>query len=158
MKFKTIEDLEIPNEAAFEMLSEFSFFERMAMRRGVEVSPRNPDKQEGLGAAWDIAAPWRGKTMKIQIDVVKYERPEAMTFQASTQAIEAELALDFVALSNHKTRLALVADISAKTLTGRLLVQSMKLRRSKLEARFAERISEQCRALEARYRQTYQTT
>ena len=155
MKFENIEDLEIPIEAAFEMLSEFTFFERMAMRRGVEVSRRNGDSVDGLGSAWDLNVPWRGKTVKMQVDVNRYEKPEALGFHADAPAIEVQLDVELVALSNHKTRLLMKTDISAKTLTGRLLLQSMKLTRGKIEKRMSGRISEQSRNLEERYRETY---
>lgn len=154
MKFENIEDLDIPRDAVFEMLSEFAFFERMAMRRGVEVARRNGDAAEGLGAAWDLNVPWRGKTVKMQVDVNRFEKPEALGFQAEAPAIEVQLDIELVALSNHKTRMMIKSDISAKTLTGRLLLQSMKLTRGKIEKRMASRISEQSRNLEERYRQT----
>ncbi|MEJ5218972.1 SRPBCC family protein [Cognatishimia sp. D5M38] len=154
MKFETIEDLEIPQAAAFEMLSDFSFFERMAMRRGAEVTRRNGDGADGLGSAWDLNVPWRGKTVKMQVDVSRFEKPEALGFQADAPAIEVQLDIELVALSNHKTRLLMKTDISAKTLTGRLLLQSMKLTRGKIEKRMASRISEQSRNLEKRYRET----
>lgn len=152
MKFENIQDLDIPIEDAFDMLSEYEFFERMAMRRGAEVKPRAADAPKGLGAAWDINVPWRGNTVAMQIDVVKYERPSALGFQANAPAIEAQLDLDLMALNNHKTRLTLVTDISAKTLTGRLLLQSMKLTRGRLEKRVASRIAEHASNMEKRYR------
>lgn len=155
MKFETIEDLDMPRKAAFDMLSEFTFFERMAMRRGAEVSRRNADHKTGLGAAWDLNIPWRGKTVKMQVDVVRFEENDALGFQANAPAIEVMLDVELVALSNHKTRLLVKSDISAKTLTGRLLLQSMKLTRGKIEKRMKKRIAEQSRNLEERYRQTY---
>ena len=155
MKFENIEDLDIPIDAAFEMLSEFSFFERMAMRRGAEVLRRDAEQPSGLGAAWDLTVPWRGKSVKMQLDVVRFEKPEALGFQAEAPAIRAQMDIELVALSNHKTRLQLKTDISAKTLTGRLLLQSMKLTRGKIEKRLSARISEQSRNLEERYRETY---
>ena len=53
------------------------------------------------------------------------------------------------------SRLLMKTDISAKTLTGRRLLQSMKLTRGKIEKRMSGRISEQSRNLEERYRETY---
>jgi hypothetical protein len=154
MKFENIEDLDIPIEAAFEMLSEFTFFERMAMRRGVEVSSRDSEPASGLGAAWDLKLPWRGKTVDMEVDVNRFQKPEILGFHAVAPAIDVQLDIELVALSNHKTRLMMKTDISAKTLTGRLLLQSMKLTRGKIEKRMSGRIAEQSRNLEERYRKT----
>ena len=154
MKFSAKDDVDVPIEAVFELLSDFDMFERMAMRRGAEVTRRNGDGVDGLGSAWDLNVPWRGKTVKMQVDVSRFEKPEALGFQADAPAIEVQLDIELVALSNHKTRLLMKTDISAKTLTGRLLLQSMKLTRGKIEKRMASRISEQSRNLEKRYRET----
>lgn len=154
MKFENTEDLDIPIEHAFDMLSEFTFFERIAMRRGAEVIRRDEGHTEALGTAWDLMIPWRGKTVKMEVKVARFERPEALGFYASAPAIDVEMDLEFVALSNHKTRMIMKSDIGAKTLTGRLLLQSMKLTRGKIEKRMSKRIAEQSRNLEKRYRET----
>ena len=155
MKFENFEDLDIPRDAAFDMLSEFTFFERMALRRGAEVVRTNPEEENGIGAAWDLNIPWRGKTVKMAVNVSRFERPENLGFYAEAPAIQVDLDIELVALSNTKTRMILQSDLSAKTLTGRLLLQSVKLTRSKVEKRMAKRIAEQSRNLEERYRKTY---
>jgi carbon monoxide dehydrogenase subunit G len=152
MKFSAKDDVDVPIEAVFELLSDFDMFERMAMRRGVDVVRRGDPSHSGLGSAWEMQFDWRGKDINMNLDIVTYERPEEIGLEATTQGIDANLQIELVALSKKRTRLHMNADVSAKTLPARLLVQSMKLARTNIDKRLSERLHTQCRNLEDRYR------
>lgn len=60
-------------------------------------------------------------------------------FQAS--GIMGDTRVDLVQLSPRRTRLEATVDLSAKTLSSRLLLQSFKLARSTLAQRFKKRVA-----------------
>ncbi|GAA6209440.1 SRPBCC family protein [Cognatishimia sp. WU-CL00825] len=151
MQFSAKEDLDVPIDDAFNLLSEYDVFERMAMRRGIEVV-RNTDASEfGVGSSWKIDFDWRGKAIKMRAEIVTFERPERVVLDVKTQGLDIKIDFELVALSRKRTRLHLVTDIDARTLPMRLLVQSMKLARGNIDKKLQERFQSQCRNLEDRY-------
>ncbi len=151
MQFTTKEDLDIPIEDAFDLLSDYEVFERMAMRRGIEVRRNEPELPMGLGTSWKIDFAWRGKDIKMRAKIAQFDRPDNITLDVVTQGLDIIIKFEFVALSRKRTRLNLVTDIDARTLPMRLLVQSMKLARSNIDRKLNERFKLQCRNLEDRY-------
>lgn len=151
MRFTSKEDIDIPIEDAFNMLSDYDFFERMAMRRGIEISRKNPDLPVGIGAAWELEFDWRGKEIAMDAEIVTFERPDKIVILAKSKGLSTEVEFELVALSKRKTRMHLIADVTASTLPARLLVQSMKLARGSIEKKFVNRFELQCRHMEDRY-------
>lgn len=133
MKFSTRQDLELPIGAVFGTLSDFVLFERAALRRGVEVT-RRPDA--AVAAAWILRFPLRGKMRTVEAVLERLEPDEALAFRAESRSFQMELALTLIALSRARTRMAVELDIRPRTLSGRLLLQSMRLSKSGYARRF----------------------
>jgi uncharacterized protein YndB with AHSA1/START domain len=153
MEFTAKDDLDVPIEAAFDLLSEYDVFERMAMRRGVEVRRHNPESPIGIGSKWDVDFEWRGKDVPMKAEITKFERPDFIEIEAVMPGMDVTVQFDLVALSKKRTRLHFKATSSAKTLPMRLLLQSLKLARSNIDKKMQDRVSLQCRNLEERYYQ-----
>lgn len=151
MKFINKEDLDIPIDDAFAMLADYGFFERMALRRGVDVT-RISDGEDGVGPTWDLNFVWSGRDINMKVENTLRVPPEELIFDAKAPAINANMRVELVPLSRRRTRLQLVTNAKAKTLPGRLILQSLKLARSNIERRISKRLSVQCRNLEERYR------
>ncbi len=73
-----------------------------------------------------------------------------MTFLTVSEGLEVLTRMDLVALSRSRTRITLAVDLEPKTLSGRLLVQSMKLARGNLAKKFQVRAAEYAKELEDR--------
>ena len=153
MEFTAKDDLDVPIEAAFDLLSDYDVIERMAMRRGVEVQRHNPEKPIGLGTSWDVEFQWRGKDVPMKAQIIKYERPDVLEIEAIMPGMDVVVHFELVALSKKRTRMHFHATSTAKTLPMRLLLQSLKLARSNIDRKIKERVSVQCRNLEERYAQ-----
>jgi hypothetical protein len=151
MQFSSKEDIEAPISEVFAMLSEFETFERSAIRRGIEVQRVDGAAPAGVGMAWDTQFNLRGKRRKMKLNLTQYEPPNAMRFVADSQGIDGILTLDLLALSPRRTRMAVVLNLTPKTLTARLLIQSLKLAKSNLTKRFKTRVAEYAAQLEERH-------
>lgn len=151
MEFTGKEDIDIPIEQAFEMVTDFEVFERSALRRGAEVSRLDTLTRPGIGARWQIVFAFRGKPRDVTLQVSGFERPNEIHLQATTQGIETEIKIELVALSRTRTRIQFWSGMSANTLSARLLLQSLKLARSNLNARLASRMTVLRDDMEARY-------
>lgn len=127
MKFSTRKDLNLPLEAAFDNLSNFAAFERAARRRGAEVVASGP---EAAALAWQLRFPLRGKMRALSIVLDRIERPEAMAFTGESKSFDIRLDLTLFALSRTRTRLGVELEVRPRTLSGRLLLQSMRIAKS----------------------------
>ena len=93
-----------------------------------------------------------GKDPRFEVVVIDCEPPNAMTFSGVSQGIDGRLTLDLIALSPHRTRMALVVNMAPKSIAARLFLQSLKLAKTTLTKRYKLRIAEFARTLERRYR------
>ncbi|MTJ05414.1 MAG: SRPBCC family protein [Sediminimonas qiaohouensis] len=150
MKFSTKEDVDAPISKVFDTLADFEMIERAAMRRGVEVQRTDTLSKPGIGASWHAKFNMRGKQREVDIFVPSYDPPNEITMHSQLQGLQSEMKIELVALSRQQTRLSVVANLKPTTLSARLLVQSLKMARTKLNKRFRERVADYARELQER--------
>ncbi|WP_299642908.1 SRPBCC family protein [uncultured Ruegeria sp.] len=151
MQFSAREDIEAPINSVFDMVSDFERFERMAMRRGIDVRRLGADAMVIAGAEWETEFRLRGKPRRMSVVMTDYDKPSQMRFEAASKGITGLTTVDFLALSPRRTRLSVEMSLAAKSLPARLLLQSMKLGQSKFRKQFQVRFSEFARELELRH-------
>lgn len=151
MKFSTSEDIEAPMEHVFAQVSDFSGFERRALRQGADVR-RLGDGPVAAGSAWDVAFKLRGRDRQMRATLAKIEVPEVYQIDAQSEGMSAVTIVELVALSPRRTRLNVSLDLRPRSLTARVLLQSMKLAKTKLNKRFKARVLEYAEEIEESYR------
>jgi len=151
MKFSSKEDIEAPISEVFTMLSEFETYERSAIRRGIEVVRLGDPGPNAVGLTWDAKFSLRGKPREVRLVLSEYEPPNAMRIDSDSQGLDGLLTVELVAMSPHRTRMSVGLTLTPKTLTARLLVQSLKLAKSNLTKRFKNRVSEYASNIEDRH-------
>lgn len=151
MKFSTREDIEAPIDYVFDRVTDFDNFERRALRQGAQVN-RRQDGPVRIGNTWDIAFKFRGRDRKIAAELVKYDRPQELEVDSNSEGLNAVTQVSLVALSATRTRVLVSFDMRAKTLTAKLLLQSLKLAKAKISKRFKSRVQEYGEDIEDRYR------
>lgn len=140
MKLATKEDIEVPAEQVYDSLSDFVRFERSAMRRGAEVTRVDRLAETGPGLTWSIRFPVRGKMRRVLCELQRFDRPDAMGFVAESTGFNMWLNIGLVALSRNRTRMAVEFEIKPRTLTARLMLQSVRLNKASYYRRFEARI------------------
>jgi hypothetical protein len=133
MKFSTRKDLDLPVEVVFDTLSNFAAFERAARRRGAEVVAAGPD---AAAPAWQLRFPLRGRMRALSLTLDRIERPEAMRFVGESRSFDIRLDLTLIALARARTRLGVELEVRPRTLSGRLLLQSMRIAKAGHVRRF----------------------
>lgn len=151
MQFDSKEDIEAPIEQVFAMLSEFESFERSAIRRGIAVIRTDTHEIPMTGCAWNAKFEMRGKSRDLDIDLVTYDQPTAMRFESDSHGLLGTMTLDLMALSPQRTRMSVALDLNPKTLTARVLVQSLKLAKFSLTKRFKLKVAEYAKSMEDRH-------
>ncbi len=151
MKFTGKEDIDAPIDDVFRMLSDFDAMERAAMRRGVEVKREGDASAPAPGLCWHIAFSFRGKPRKADVTLKDFDVPNALRFDSDSGGVAADGSIELVALSRTRTRMTVAVDLSAQSLSARLLLQSLKLAKSNLSRRFKVRVADFAKGIEDRY-------
>ena len=154
MQLTATEDIEATQERVFAQLSDFDAIERQAMRRGVEIDRGDDLQGPGEGMCWNARFSFRGKTREADITLTEYKAPETMVFDSVSGGLEARTRIEVVALSRNRTRITLETDLVPRTLSARLLVQSLKLAKGGIDKRFRKKMAGFARDLETRLKTT----
>lgn len=149
MKFSSHHDIKLSQTEVFDRLSEFEVFERMAIKRGARVNRIDESEDISEGLKWRIGFTFRGRNRSFEVNLIEADVPNSLVFDADNPSVAGKTRIDVIPLSRTQTRLKVEAVIQQKTLGARLLVQSMKLARSKFNRRFARRVQDLAEGLEA---------
>lgn len=152
MRFASKQDIEVPIAAVFQILSDFEAWERAIMRRGVEVDRKDKLTRNGPGMRWAARFAYRGKTRDLEVELVQLDAPTLMRFAGVSQALEGVVSIELLELGAKRTRLHTAIDVTPRSLTARLFLQSLRLARAKLDRKFDQRVAQLAGDIETRYR------
>lgn len=152
MKLSTKEDVEAPVDFVFEQVSDFQVFERAALRRGADVQRIDLLSRPEVGMIWEAEFKFRGRKRQANIELIRFDPNSGLECAFQTQLLRGSLKVDVAAMSRTRTRLALKLDVSPRNLAARLLIQSLKFARSRVEKKFKYRVAHFARKLEERHK------
>lgn len=151
MKFSTREDIEAPIAFVYAQVTGFDAFARLALRQGASVEQKHTG-EPGVGAEWHVSFQFRGRQRNMQARITRMDPPDGYEIETIADGMTAVSEVTLVALSPRRTRLAFTIDVRARTLTAKLLLQSMKLAKGKLTKRFKARVLDFAEEIEDRHR------
>ncbi|GAB4383053.1 SRPBCC family protein [Albidovulum sp.] len=152
MKFSTREDIEVPVELVFGAVTDFSAFERAAMRRGAEVVRIDRHGPDGPRHNWTIRFPLRGKMRRVNCSLVEYDPPRGLLVDAGSSGFDGMLRVSLLALSRQRTRLGVELEIRPRNLSSRMLLQAIRIGKPRYARRFRARVKAYTTELELRHR------
>lgn len=152
MELSAREDIEAPLDQVFAALTDFDAIERQVLRRGIEIRRTTDTGATLTGMAWSGAFTFRGKQRQVAIELTECNAPEHLQFNTISGGLEGHSNVELVALSRGRTRINVVTTLAPKTLSARLLVQSLKLARGNIEKKFRNRMGLMAKELETRLR------
>lgn len=154
MQFSSRTDIEAPLAFVYATLSDFEGWERAALRRGADVSRSDNLRVPGPGMAWNVAFRFRGKDRKLSIKLTELEPNARMACSGKGKMFEGNGSLDMVSLSPNRTRLVMHFDARPLSLGARLVLQSVKLAKGKVQSRLNKRLAALAADVEQRYAAT----
>ncbi|WP_322893974.1 MULTISPECIES: SRPBCC family protein [unclassified Yoonia] len=152
MKLSTHEDIAAPIAHVFAQASDFESFERRVMRAGATVA-RRQSGPIGVGSVWDVNAMFRGRMRHFICTLTACDAPDSYVVTTETDGLVFVTQLTLVALSPKQTRACVVIEISARKLSARLVLQSLKLVRTRLSDQLRSRIRGHAQGIAEAYRQ-----
>lgn len=153
MKFKVAEDVDAPIGFVFERMTDFSQFEADVKRRGADLRRVGNWTQIAEGVQWRGAVQVRGKTRKIEAELAELVPNESAKVDITVGGMEAVYQMAFIALSPEVTRVATELDLKPRTLTARLIIQTLKLARGRVVRRMTRNLMRQGNQTAAAWRQ-----
>ena len=148
MKFSTKEDMEMPIADAFALFSDFDQFERSALRRGVDVKRTDSLFKRSVGMKWASSFKFRGKQRNVVAELIGYTPPESYEIELQSNDLAGYGTLELMALSKSRTRATMTIEMKAKSLSGRLMIQTMRFGKSRLDKRFHKKAAEFVKVIE----------
>lgn len=152
MHFSSREDIEAPITFVFDQLSDFEGFERAALRRGIEVVRTDRMPAPGPGMSWRTLFTMRGKRRRMEITLQSFEVPGKLMFDGESKNLTGELHVELVDLSPRRTRVVVKLDVQPLSLPARIMLQSIRLAKSRTQEKFRTRVRDQAKEIERRYR------
>ncbi|MDZ4393569.1 SRPBCC family protein [Cypionkella sp.] len=152
MRFATKQDIEAPIADVFQILTDFETWERAAMRRGAEVARTDKLRSTAAGMRWSARFSYRSKPRSMELELTQIEVPTLLRFAAIAPSVEGVASVELMELGGKRTRLHLVLDVTPRSLTARLFLQSLRLARARIDRKFDQRTAQLAGEIEARYR------
>lgn len=152
MKLSTREDVEAPIEVVFDALCQFDSFELQALQRGIDVRRLDDLVEPGPGMIWRAHFEMRRQKRSLTLETVRLVQPTEIQVDLDSASLGGSFAVELIELARQRTRMMVSLDLRPRTFAARLVVQSMRLGKSRLTTRFKSRVAEQAREIEARSR------
>lgn len=141
MKLSTRQDIDAPQDQVFAALANFDHWERMALRRGVEVARTGGPETLGPGMVWAIGFDYRGRRRSLEVKLASLTPGQTLGFQGTSPSVEGVLRVDLVAMGPKRTRVTVGLEVTPRTLAARLFLQSLRLARRRVQERFDGRVA-----------------
>lgn len=152
MQLKKSQDIEASREAVFAALTDVDHWERMALRRGVDVQRQDGPSVVAAGMAWRVTFAFRGKPRDVAIRLNGVEPGQSLDIAAVGKALEVVTRVELSEMSPRRTRVSVAVDVAARTLAARLFLQSLRLAPGRVRQKFDSRIAQLALEVEARLR------
>jgi Polyketide cyclase / dehydrase and lipid transport len=151
MKLTAKTDLEVPAAFVYAVLTDHLGWEREAVRNGVEIERPAGTPQTGIGAEWRVRAHFRGKARKLLIRIDEMSPDQRLGFHIDSPSVEGTAQLEVMLLSPRRSRMRLDVEFKPKTLAARLFINTLRLAKGRVQARFEKRIGQLGERIKERY-------
>ncbi|MCX7288796.1 MAG: SRPBCC family protein [Rhodobacterales bacterium] len=149
MKLIAKTDLEAPAAFVYAQLADHAAWEREALRRGAEIERPADLPLSGVGAGWQIQIPFRGKLRKVLLKVAQMDPDQSLAYSFDGQSLQGLALLEVQALSARRSRLRVTLDAKPKTLAARLFINTLRLAKGRVQARFDKRLGQLAARIES---------
>ncbi|NOX38949.1 MAG: hypothetical protein GXP05_00070 [Alphaproteobacteria bacterium] len=136
MKFIGKTDINASLNDTFAVFADFGFFESIASKSGAKTVRTDELTAPGPGMSWQTEVDFRGKPRKLQVELVDYDPPHSLNFMANSDRYKIEINVALSRSAAKWTDASLKLDVSAKSITGRITLQSARVKKKALQARF----------------------
>ena len=150
MKLKITQAAETSAETVFQAFLRFERYEQALAQYNVHLTRSHGWTKPALGVTWSGKAEIKGKPRRITAELVHLETDRGITLHARVGGLRLETDFDLVPLGRDLTRVNMTIDLKPDTLTARLAVQGLKLKRAKVLQSIQARLNKEVKWIETR--------
>ncbi len=151
MKFSAQEVINLPVEDVFALLSQVETYEAASSGRQITVRRKPGNPTSGRGAAWTIGLAVQDVARDVDVEIDEADPPNHLLLGLSSGDFAGTARCALTSLTAGQTSLTCVLEFKPLTLAARLLIQPMKLARSKLDGKYASAIAAFASELETQH-------
>lgn len=137
-------------EEVFVSLTDFSAAEKTALERGVNIRRLDALAEPGVGVRWQIDFFARGRERRAEIEVVKLTKPTSLKYEGHVGGLLFETNVACRVLDSNATEVTVITKLRARSMSARVLIQSMKIARRRVVKRYRQSVRRVLRDVEAR--------
>jgi hypothetical protein len=152
MQLRVAEDVGAPRAMVWARFTDFANLEADLRDRGATLARIGGWTATAEGLEWRGDVMVHGKTRTLSAGVSRLESEVLCLIDSRIGGMVCSYAMRFVPLSTEATRVELALDLSADTLSARLVLQSLKLARGQVAQRLQATLARQGKAAETAYR------
>ncbi len=145
-------DVDAPRNEVFAQLTDVDHWERAALRRGADVQRLDARPGALQGMSWRATYTFRGKRREVTVRLDQVDPVQTIHILATGAALEAKTVVDLAEMSPRRTRVTVSVDLSPRTLTARLFLQSLRLAQGRVKQKFDAQIAKLAQDVESRLR------
>lgn len=131
----------VPAKRAYTKLADFDGLEALAGAYGAEITGRTQGDDQGLGRGWDLVIAFKGVRRSVKAKVTEVSPPERFVISADSEGILLNVTVTVSPQGDGGSEVLFEADVSARGLAGRLLLQPLKLAQGTLDTKFNSRVT-----------------
>lgn len=146
------DDVEAPVDWVWQGFTDFGAIEADIRARDAELSRVGDWREAALGVAWRGSVPVRGKVRAIDARITAFLPGEQLVIDSQIGGMGCHYEVAFAPLSETETRVSVLLELKAATLSARLLLQTLKIARRKVIQRLEGAVVRQGQAVEADWR------
>jgi hypothetical protein len=137
MKLSTRTDVTASAEDTFAAFADFPRYVQLAEKRGAKVETR-----DAAVFAWRARFDWNGKDRELEGIVTRYDPPHGFAAEMTAGGLEGVVEVEVTPIDEGRSRVRVATEWRPRTISGRILLQSLKLVKGRLDERFADRVAE----------------
>ena len=120
MKLAAKYDIEAPADFVYREVSDFGAWERMAVRRGADVTRIDTLTKPGPGLEWLVNFKFRAKDRSARIKLMQAKPSSRLTIFIESGIADGEIIIELLDLAATRTRVEVKLDVKPKTFAARL--------------------------------------
>lgn len=142
MKLNARKDVDMAAAELFAAISDFAYFERLALSQGVVVDRLAGEGRCAAGSVWRTRFLFRGRERTMTTRISEVETPRNLFLQGQSGNYDLFIAAHLAPLSRYETRLAVEFVVKPRSLAARMTIQTMRLARARIEARLSRKLGQ----------------
>jgi len=154
MKFDYKTTINVPVEFAYARLTDFDKFEKDGFGNISEFKPVGDIAAPDIGAKWKVRSEFQGRQRSFSLQLRQLLPNESVVLGNGTDKFDVEASFGLSKIDDGNTGFVFEINSSAKTITGRLIMQTMQLARSRIEKKLVVDFDAMRDRMEAEYHGT----